>query len=99
MGIGLPLSVSCTTRSTWDWKTKDAESFAKYGPSIKDYAQAAAYVMALRAMGSALSPDLAYICYVMRDASDVTIVPVDIERGWNLFRAANHIHQLVKGEK
>jgi hypothetical protein len=83
----------------WDWKTKDAESYAKYGPGIKDMAQASGYVMALRAMGSALSPDLAYICYVMRDGSDVQIVPVDIEKGWELFKASNHLHRLVKGEK
>lgn len=80
----------------WDWKTKDAESFAKYGPGIKDMAQASAYTMALRAMGSVLAPDMAYICYVMRDGSDVQIVPVEIDRGWELFKAANHIHTLLK---
>jgi hypothetical protein len=80
----------------WDWKTKDAESFAKYGPGIKDMAQASAYVMALRAMGSVLAPDMAYICYIMRDGSTVDVVPVEIDRGWELFKAANHIHTLLK---
>jgi hypothetical protein len=35
----------------------------------------------------------------MRDGSDVQIVPVDIEKGWELFKASNHLHRLVKGEE
>ena len=42
-----------------------------------------------------MAPDMAYVCYIMRDGSDVELVRVDIEKGWELFKAANHIHNLL----
>jgi hypothetical protein len=83
----------------WDWKTKNPESYAKYGGSAKDHAQLAAYAMALREMGSILAPSSGYIAYVMRDGSGVDVVPVDLEQGWELFKASRTLSLLVKARK
>jgi hypothetical protein len=83
----------------WDWKTKNPESYAKYGGSVKDHAQLAAYGMALREMDSILAPASGYIAYVMRDGSGVDVVPVDLEQGWKLFKASRTLSLLVKASK
>lgn len=88
-----------STDAIWDWKTKDAESYSKYGGSLSDIAQLSAYAMALTGMGSTLARDKGYICYVMRDGSGVDTVAVDLNEGWELFKAAHHVHALVKGAK
>ena len=83
----------------WDWKTKNPESYAKYGGSIKDHAQLGAYAMTLHEMGSTLAPASGYIAYVMRDGSGVDVVPVDLEQGWELFKASRTLSLLVKARK
>ena len=83
----------------WDWKTKNPESYAKYGGGVKDHAQLAAYAMALREMGSILAPVSGFIAYIMRDGSGVDVVPVDLEKGWELFKASRTLSQLVKAGK
>ena len=83
----------------WDWKSKDAESYSKYGGSIKDHAQLGAYAMGLREMGSIHAPTLGKIAYIMRDGSGVDVVPVDLDYGWELFKASHHIYTLLKGAK
>mgnify|MGYP005829778107 len=83
----------------WDWKSKDAESYSKYGGSIKDHAQLGAYAMGLREMGSIHTPTLGKIAYIMRDGSGVDVVPVDLDYGWELFKASHHIYTLLKGAK
>ena len=80
----------------FDWKTKDPDSYAKYGGSLSDVAQLGAYAMALHAMGSTLARDIGYICYIMRDGSGVDTVEVDLNVGWELFRASHHLDTLVK---
>lgn len=83
----------------WDWKSKNAESYSKYGGSIKDHAQLAAYAMALREMGSTIAPDVGYIAYIMRDGSGVDVVRVDLEQGWEVFKASRTLSLLVKAGK
>ena len=83
----------------WDWKTKDPDSYAKYGGSLSDVAQLGAYAMALRAMGSALAPSRGYICYIMRDSSGTDVVEVDLTHGWALFEASHRLYTLTKGAK
>ena len=81
----------------WDWKSKDSESYSKHGGSIKDHAQLGAYAMGLREMGSIHTPTQGNIAYVMRDGSGVDVVPVDLDYGWELFKASHHIYTLLKG--
>jgi hypothetical protein len=84
----------------WDWKTKSKEqieSIRKNGPLNKDVAQVSAYTHALHQMKSQLSPTEAKIAYIARDASDVVVVDVDLEYGWELFKASHHIYTLLKG--
>ena len=83
----------------WDWKSKDAESYSKYGGPIKDVAQLGAYAMGLREMGSIYAPSRGNIAYVMRDGSGVDVVPVDLDYGWELFKASHHLYTLLKGVK
>jgi len=84
--------------TAWDWKTKNSESFAKYGPSLIDAAQIAAYVDALDAMGSRWCCGTAKVGYVMRDAPVegrwVHVVEVDLNDGLALFNASHRIHTL-----
>jgi hypothetical protein len=84
------------TRTAWDWKTKHSESFAKYGSSLTDAAQLAAYVDALDAMGSRWCCSTAKLGYVMRDAPVdgrwVHVVEVNLDDGRALFRASHRIH-------
>jgi len=84
--------------AVWDWKTKDPDSFNKYGPSKKDFAQVAAYAKALTSLDTVFGPaELGYIGYVMRDGSAIHVVEVDIELGWELFQLSHRIHTLMKG--
>ena len=85
--------------AVWDWKTKDPDSFKKYGPSKKDFAQVAAYAKALTSLDTVFGPaELGYIGYVMRDGSAaIHVVEVDIELGWELFQLSHRIHTLMKG--
>ena len=84
--------------AVWDWKTKDPDSFNKYGPSKKDFAQVAAYAKALTSLDTVFGPaELGYIGYVLRDGSAIHVVEVDIELGWELFQLSHRIHTLMKG--
>lgn len=85
-----------STHAVHDWKTKDAGSYAKYGGSLSDVAQLSAYAMALKAMGSTLARNKGYVSYVMRDGSGVDTVEVDLNLGWDLFKACHHLNSLVK---
>jgi hypothetical protein len=84
------------TTTAWDWKTKNAESFAKNGPSLTDAAQIAAYVDALDAMGSRWRCGTAKVAYIMRDAPVegrwVHVVEVSLDDGRALFNASHRIH-------
>jgi hypothetical protein len=76
----------------WDWKTKDPETYWKYGGSLKDHAQVASYVMALREMGSAYAPAFANIAYIMRDGSGTDVIPVNLEVGRKLFSISRDLY-------
>ena len=80
----------------WDWKTKDSYSFDKYGSSPKEHAQLGAYARAYHSMGSEFRPTAGYICYVMRDKPETRTVRVDLEQGWELFKASYATYTLVK---
>jgi hypothetical protein len=80
----------------FDWKSKDSDSYAKYGGSLSDIAQLGAYAMALQAMGSTLARDVGYIAYVMRDGSGVDVVKVDLNHGWALFEASHKLYTLTR---
>jgi hypothetical protein len=89
MGIQYPNGA----HTIWDWKTKN-ESYKKYGGSLKDHAQVAAYAHALNEMGSAYAPiRAAYIAYVMRDGSGVE---VDLDLSYPLFLQSRKIVALTK---
>jgi hypothetical protein len=79
----------------WDWKTKDPDSYAKNGGSLKDHVQLAAYAEALRSMGSIYAPQYAKIAYVMRDGSGVDVVDVDIDASFALFLQARKIKEMA----
>jgi len=79
----------------WDWKTKDSQTYLKYGGSKKDHAQAAAYAMALNEMNSSIQVDECYIGYVFRDCSGLDVVKVDMEWATELFLASRQIYKLV----
>jgi hypothetical protein len=79
----------------WDWKTKDPDSYAKNGGSLKDHVQLAAYVEALRSMESIHTPVEAKIAYVMRDGSGVDVVDVDIEGSFELFINSRSMKYMV----
>jgi hypothetical protein len=81
----------------WDWKTKERESYEKYGGYLHEQAQLAAYTDALRAMGSAYLPTKGCIAYIMRDGSYVDVVEVDLERGSKLFNASRELFLLTQG--
>jgi hypothetical protein len=81
----------------WDWKSKDSKSYSVHGGSIKDVAQLGAYAMGLREMGSIHAPTQGTIAYIMRDGSGVDVVPVDLDQGWEIFKASHHIYTLLKG--
>ena len=83
----------------WDWKTKDATSFSKYGGSVKDHAQLGAYASALHEMGSQLAPTRGYVAYIMRDGSGVHIDEVDLGKGYNLFLASRNVYNLIRESK
>jgi len=83
----------------WDWKTKERESYEKYGGYLHEQAQLAAYTDALRAMGSAYIPTKGCIAYIMRDGSYVDVVEVDLERGSKLFHASRELFRLTQGEQ
>ena len=83
----------------WDWKTKDAVSFTKYGGSVKDHAQLGAYASALHQMGSQLAPVRGYVAYIMRDGSGVHVDEVDLGRAYNLFLASRAVYTLLKEGK
>lgn len=81
----------------YDWKTKERESFDKYGPSTKDFTQVAGYVHALRAMNSEWQPTKAFIVYVMRDGSRAERVEVPLKQYIPIYEAAHKIHSLLQG--
>ena len=96
-GTADALSLHATDTAIWDWKTKNAESYDKYGGgSMKDQAQLAAYAMALREMDSVYVPERGFIAYIMRDQSGVDVVPVDLNKGWKLFLASRSLYNLVR---
>jgi len=82
-----------------DWKTKDPESFSKYGPSAKDFTQTAGYVQALRNMNSAWQPTKAWIVYVMRDGSRAERVEVPLEKYIPIYQAVKQLDSLLQGVK
>ena len=81
----------------WDWKTKERESYEKYGGYLHEQAQLAAYADALVAMGSAYAPTKGCIAYIMRDGSYVDVVEVDLQRGSKLFKASRELFLLTQG--
>jgi len=84
----------------YDWKTKEAESFSKYGPSAKDFTQTAGYVQALRSMGSAWQPiTKAWVVYVMRDGSKAERVEVPLEKYIPIYEAARQLDTLLQEVK
>ena len=84
----------------YDWKTKDATSFEKYGPDLKDQVQCAAYVAAQNSLDTQLGPiTVAKIVYVMRDGSKAVTVDVDLKRGLRLFELAHALYKEVRGER
>jgi len=80
----------------YDWKTKEAESFSKYGPSAKDFTQTAGYVQGLRAMNSAWQPTKAWIVYVMRDGSRAERVEVPLEKYIPIYQAVKKLDSLLQ---
>jgi hypothetical protein len=83
----------------WDWKTKERESYEKYGGYLHEQAQLAAYADALVAMGSAYAPTKGCIAYIMRDGSYVDVVEVDLQRGSKLFNASRELFLLTQGSE
>lgn len=83
----------------YDWKTKEAESFSKYGPSAKDFTQAAGYVQALRNMNSVWQPTKAFIVYVMRDGSRAERVSVPLDKYIPIYQAVKKLDSLLKEVK
>ena len=83
----------------YDWKSKDPESYDKYGPSDKDFTQVAGYVHALRAMSSAWAPSKAFIVYVMRDGSKAERVSVPLGKYIPIYKAAHQLHNLLEEAK
>lgn len=83
----------------WDWKTKERESYEKYGGRDHEKAQLAAYTDCLRAMGSVYVPTKGFIAYIMRDASYVDVVEVDLERGSRLFQASRELYLLTQEDQ
>ena len=81
----------------WDWKTKEKDSYEKYGGYLHEHAQLAAYTDALRAMGSVYTPTKGCIAYIMRDGSYVDVVEIDLERGSKLFNASRELFLLTQG--
>jgi len=93
--FGGTLDAISNNNEIWDWKSKAPGSRYR---SKKDIAQVGAYGNALRAMGSAYEVSKGYIAYIYRDGSGVDIQEVDLEEGWELFKASFHVYQLVKGK-
>jgi hypothetical protein len=83
----------------YDWKTKERESFDKYGPSAKDFTQVAGYVHALRAMNSEWAPSKAFLVYVMRDGSRAERVEVPLKQYMPIYKAARQLHGLLEEVK
>ena len=81
----------------WDWKSKEKDSYEKYGGYLHEHAQLAAYADALRAMGSVYTPTKGAIAYIMRDGSYVDVVEIDLERGSKLFQASRELFMLTQG--
>ena len=71
----------------WDWKTKNRNTYERYGPSLsyKDHAQLAAYANALDNMGSIYTPTKGNLVYIMRDGSYADVVPVDLQLSTEIF--------------
>ena len=80
----------------YDWKTKDSESFHKYGPSAKDFVQIAGYCSALTSMNSVFAPTKAWIVYIMRDGSKAVRVNVDLEKYIPIYKATHQLHSLLE---
>ena len=84
----------------WDWKTKEKDSFEKYGNYPNEFAQVAAYTQALRNINHPYAPVKAYIANIMRDGSAVHVVPVDLTYNGRLFQTGyNMYHTLREGNK
>ena len=82
-----------------DVKSVDPESWAKHGSKFrkgKDWGQVAAYITALQAMNSKYKTPHAQIVYVMRDGSGVAIEDVDLNMGFQLFKASMKLYELNK---
>jgi hypothetical protein len=84
------------TVTIYDWKTRETESYEKYGGYLQETAQLAAYADALTTMGSRYAPTRGCIAYVMRDGSYVDVVEVDLAYGSSLFAASRDLHLLTK---
>jgi hypothetical protein len=98
----------------WDWKTVapgeepdratgiKGSGWRRYGSryrKAKDSAQLAAYACALRVMDSTYAPTHGRIGYVLRDGSEVVVEDIDLEWGWELFKASLTLYGLRKGGK
>ena len=80
----------------WDWKTKDPESYWKYGGSLKDHAQVASYANALLTMDSDYAPiRYARIAYIMRDGSGTDVIDVDLDAGSRLFKHSHDLYRMT----
>ena len=83
----------------YDWKTKERESYEKYGPSTKDFVQLAGYVQALRNMNSVWQPTKAWIVYVMRDGSKAERVEVPLEKYIPIYQTVTQLASLLQEAK
>ena len=79
----------------YDWKTKQRDSYDRYGPSAKDMTQIAGYCYALRIMNSEWTPSKAFIIYVMRDGSKAERVEVPLDKYIPIYKAAHQLHSLL----
>ena len=86
----------------WDWKTVAPGSWRRYGSGYRkasNSAQLAAYACALRVMDSTYAPTHGRIGYCLRDGSEVVVEDIDLEWGWELFKASLTLYDLRKGGK
>ena len=80
----------------WDWKTKEKDSFEKYGNYPNEFAQISAYAQALHNIKHPYAPTKAYIANIMRDGSTIHLVPVDLEYSSRLFLTGYNMYHTLR---
>jgi hypothetical protein len=80
----------------WDWKTKEKDSFEKYGNYPNEFAQISAYAQALHDIKHPYAPTKAYIANIMRDGSTIHVVPVDLEYSSRLFLTGYNMYHTLR---